>query len=312
MESSLTRKIKPFLEFISMELVNFFDQECVLLENKSIRLLISRSVGPRILSFSFAGGENLMAELPDVVLDCPGSGIFHAYGGHRLWHAPEEPGRTYLPDDSSVEIVPMENGCLVTQDIETQTGLQKSMEICLQGDAPKVVVTHRLSNQGLWPVTCAPWAITQLKTGGIAILPQSCEETGVLPNRSLALWPYTNPSNPNVTWGKSYVLVYANMDAPFKVGFPNPRGWLAYWLNGTLFVKRAKYETQSSYFDFGSSSECYCSDRFIEMETLAPISTIEPGGFVTHVEEWELYGKVDRPRDEKDLQSLVEKLGMEK
>ena len=294
-----------------MEIMNFFGHECVLLENKFVKLLISRSVGPRILSLSFNNGENLLAELPDVVLDCPDSGVFHAYGGHRLWHAPEEPNRTYLPDDSPVEIVPVENGYLVTQDVELKTGLQKSMEIRLQGDAPRVVITHRLSNQGLWPVTCAPWAITQIKTGGVAMLPQSCEKTGVLPNRSLALWPYTNLSSPNVTWGKNYILVRANMDTPFKVGFPNPRGWLAYWLSETLFVKRAKYEAGSSYFDFGSSSECYCNDKFIEMETLAPISTIKPGRCATHVETWELYGKVDRPRNEKDVQSLVEKLKLE-
>jgi hypothetical protein len=47
------------------------------------------------------------------------------------------------------------------------------------------------------------------------------------------------------------------------------------------------------------------------METLAPIGTINPGGCVMHVETWELYGQVDRPRDEKDVQSLVEKLRLE-
>ena len=294
-----------------METMNFMGHECVSLENGIIKLLISRSIGPRILSLKFADGENLLAELPDFVTDCPGSGTFHLYGGHRLWHAPEEPSRTYLPDDSPVEVVPVENGYLVTQDVEIKTGLQKSMEICLIDDAPQVVITHRLSNQGLWPVTCSPWAITQLKIGGVAILPQSCKETGVLPNRSVALWPYTNPSDPNVNWGQNYILVHANMNAPFKVGFPNPRGWLAYWLNETLFVKRANYAAQSAYFDFGSSSECYCNDQFIELESLAPISTIDPGGCVAHVETWDLYDNVERPRDEMDVQSLVEKLGLE-
>jgi hypothetical protein len=294
-----------------MKTVNFMQHECVSLENGTIKLLISRSMGSRILSLRFAEGENLLAELPDLVLGCPGSGDLHLYGGHRLWHAPEEPSRTYLPDDSPVEIVPVENGYRVTQDVEPKTGLQKSMEIRLQGDAPRVVITHRLSNLGLWPVICAPWAITQLKPGGVAILPQSREETGVLPNRSVALWPYTDPSNPNVTWGQNYILLRANMQTPFKVGFSNPRGWIAYWLNGTLFIKRAQYEAQSSYFDFGSSSECYCNDKFIELETIAPIGTIHPGGVAIHVETWELYGKVDCPRDEKDAQSLVEKLKLE-
>jgi hypothetical protein len=294
-----------------LEVVKFSGQNCFQLKNETLKLLVTQSVGPRILSLSFAGGENLFAELPDATLDCPGSGTFHAYGGHRLWHAPEEPGRTYLPDNSPVEVTSVENGCLLTQDVEAKTGLQKSMEIRLVGNAPQVVITHCLSNHGLWPVTCAPWAITQLKPGGVAILPQGSEDTGVLPNRSIVLWPYTNMADPNAQWGRRYIILNANMATPFKVGFPNPRGWLAYWLNGTLFVKRAKYEAQSAYFDFGSSSECYCNGRFIELETLAPISTIDPGASVTHVETWELYGGVDHPRDEKDAQALVEKLGLE-
>jgi hypothetical protein len=294
-----------------MKTEKFLGQECVSLENAKLKLLITKSVGPRILSLKFADGENLFAELPDATIDCPGIGPFHLYGGHRLWHAPEDPSRTYQPDDSQVEIVPVENGCLVTQDVEAKTGLQKSMEIRLIGDAPQVVITHRLSNLGLWPVKCALWALTQLKPGGVAVLPQSSEETGMLPNHSIAFWPYTNPSDPNVTWGQNYVLINVNVKSAFKIGFQNPRGWLAYWQKDTLFVKRAKYETQSAYYDFGSSSECYCNDQFIELETLAPIGTIEPGASAIHVETWELYGKVDRPRDEKGVKALVEKLGLE-
>lgn len=296
-----------------MDAVNFLGQECVSLDNKTIQLLISRSVGPRILSLKFADGENVFAEVPEFVVECPGSGTFHAYGGHRLWHAPEELSRTFLPDDSPVDICSIENGYLVTQDVEAKTGLQKSLEIQLQGDAPRVVITHRLTNHGLWPVKTAPWAITQLKTGGVAIFPQSHEETRQLPNRSLVLWPYTDLSNPNVSFGKHHILLRVEMNEgeAFKVGFPNPRGWLAYWWNGNLFVKRADFDAQSDYFDFGSSSECYCNDQFLELETLAPISNIEPGACVSHVESWDLFRGIDCPRDEKDVLKLVEKLGLE-
>jgi len=293
-----------------MKTVDFFGHECYELTNQTLKLLVTRSIGPRILSLGFVEGENIFAELPDFVTDCPGSGIFHFYGGHRLWHAPEEPSRTYIPDDSRVEIAPSENGVVVTQNTEVQTGLQKSLEICLPDETGRVVITHSLTNHGLRPVTCAPWAITQLKTGGMAILPQPRENTGVLPNRSLVLWPYTNMTNPNVQWGSNYILVSANMDAPFKVGFPNPRSWLAYWLNGTLFVKHAAYQEQAEYYDFGSSSECYCNNRFLELEPLAPIGTIAPGEAASHVETWNLYNNIERPHDEKDVQFLVEKLGL--
>ena len=296
-----------------MGVVNFLGQECVSLENEAIQLLISRSVGPRILSLKFSDGENIFAELPNFIVECPGSGTFHAYGGHRLWHAPEELSRTFLPDDSPVEICPIENGYRATQNVEAKTGLQKSIEVCLPNDSPRAVITHRLTNHGLWPVTTAPWAVTQLKTGGVAILPLSFADTKQLPNRTLTLWPYTDLSNLNVSFGKNHILLRVDMDQgeAFKVGFPNPRGWLAYWWNGTLFVKRAKYEAQSEYFDFGSSSECYCNDQFLELETLAPISKIEPGACATHVETWDLFTGVDCPRDEKDVQVLVQKLGLE-
>jgi hypothetical protein len=293
-----------------METENFLGLECQPLENEQVRLLVTRTVGPRILSFGFKGEENLLAELPDVAIN-HADGVFHFYGGHRLWHAPEEPRRTYLPDDDPVEITPSEQGIVVTQKAEVQTGIQKTLEIKLSGQSAQVVITHRFTNEGLWPITCAPWAITQVKTGGTAILPQARQDTGVLPNRSLVLWPYTDMKNPNVQWGSSYILVDANMESPFKVGFPNPRGWIAYSRNGVLFVKRAPYDANAEYYDFGCSSECYCNDQFIELETLAPISTIEPGETVSHVEMWELYRNIDRPENEKEVQAIVDKLGLE-
>ncbi|MGB7872807.1 MAG: hypothetical protein WBL25_00375, partial [Anaerolineales bacterium] len=168
-----------------------------------------------------------------------------------------------------------------------------------------------LTNRGLWPVECAPWAITQFRTGGVAILPQSREQTEVLPNRTLALWPYTDIASPQVSWGNRYTLVRAEMQDPFKVGFPNPRGWLAYWLDSTLFVKRAVYDANANYYDFGSSSECYCNDRFLELETLAPIGKLAPGESVTHAETWELYADVEFPENKDAAQAIVEKLGLE-
>jgi len=293
-----------------MKTVNYSGYECVLLENDFLRLLVTQSIGPRIISFGFKDGDNLFAELPDFVTKLPQGGVFHFYGGHRLWQAPEDFATTYIPDDDSVEIVAVENGLLAKQKTQAETGLQKSLEIYLTDEA-KVIITHRIINHGTDDVTCAPWAITQFNTGGVAILPQTQNDTGVLPNRSLVLWSYSDMSNPNVIWGKEYILVSAKMKSPFKVGFPNPRGWLAYWLKRNLFVKHAEYKAQAEYYDFGSSSESYCNDRLLELETLAPITTIEPGGVVSHVETWVLYKDIERPQNEGKVQKLVEKLGLD-
>ena len=292
-----------------MEIVKYAGYECCALENDTLQLLVTCSVGPRIISFGFKNGDNLFAELPDVVTELPNGDMFHFYGGHRLWQAPEDFNTTYIPDDDPVEIVSIENGLSTTQKT-LPTGLQKSMEIILAGKS-QVIITHRVTNLGSSNITCAPWAITQFKTGGAAILPQSKSDAGVLPNRSLALWSYTDMSNKNVLWGREYILVSAQMASPFKVGFSNPRGWLAYWLNGTLFVKHANYKAQVEYYDFGSSSECYCNDQFLELETLAPITSIPPNETVSHVETWDLYKDIDCPRDENETRVLVEKLDLE-
>jgi hypothetical protein len=294
----------------TMKTTKFLGHDCVSMGNGTLELLITRSVGPRILSLRFTDGENLFAELPDLVTDCPGTGTFHFYGGHRLWHAPEEPSRTYLPDDLPVDISESNNGLKITQQTEPKTGLQKSIEIQLTADSAQVVLIHSITNHGLWDVTCAPWAITQFKTGGTAIFPQIKVDTGVLPNRTLTLWPYTDMTNPNVHWGSNFILIQVNMESAFKIGFPNPRGWQAYWLNGILFVKHAEYNAQAEYYDWGGSSESYCNDKFIELETLAPITTIAPNATATHIETWNLYKNIERPQNEKDAQALADKLGL--
>lgn len=294
-----------------METIQYQGLDCVALENASLSLLVTQSVGPRILSLRYKGGENLFAELPNFVSERPDGKLFHFRGGHRLWHAPEAMPRTYALDDDPVEINLSGGGVWVRQKADAETGIEKSLHITLVGDQPRVVVRHTLTNRGPWPIECAPWTITQLRTGGVAILPQSRNQTEVLPNRSLALWPYTDLASPQVTWGNRTLLVRAEMTGPFKVGFPNPRGWLAYWLDGTLFVKHAAFDASAAYYDFGSSSECYCNDKFLELETLAPIHRLEPGGSAEHVETWDLYADVDYPADEGTAQAMVDKLGLE-
>jgi hypothetical protein len=134
----------------------------------------------------------------------------------------------------------------------------------------------------------------------------------LVPNRSLAIWPYSDVTSPHLSWGNRYLLVRAEMESgAFKIGFPNPRGWLGYWFAGTLFVKRAPFHRGASYYDLGSSSECYCNDRFLELETLAPVGQLAPRTSVTHTENWELYAGVNRPSDEAAAAAIAEELGLE-
>jgi hypothetical protein len=286
------------------------DLDCLPLENESLRLLIARSIGPRILGLSLQDGPNLLAELPDFVTDRPDGKAYHFHGGHRLWRAPEDPILSYGIDDGPVEIAPIENGIKITKPAEVESGLEKSIRVVLPDNSSRVIITHQLKNSGSVPVKCTPWAITQFRTGGTAILPMNNAKMGFLPNRNLVLWPYTDLADRNFQFSRRYLLVTAAMESPFKVGFPNPVGWLAYWLEGVLFVKYAEYDPQATYPDYGSSSECYCNVIFLELETLGPLKEIQPGDSIEHVETWQLFHAPTRPENESDVQRLVEKMGV--
>ena len=286
------------------------------LENDALALWVTQSVGPRVIGLALQGDANLLAELPDETLTCPGEGIYSLRGGHRLWYAPEDPQRTYLPDDAPVAVADTAEGMLVTQPVEAQTGIQKSLTISLPGRNARVVIDHTIYNRGRQPVELAAWAITQLRPGGVAVLPQAtilADEHGLLPNRHIALWPYTPINSPHITWGDRYVFVEATVgDGALKIGFPNSVGWMGYALGDTFFVKHAAYRPDAAYFDRGSSSECYCNPRFLELETLGPRTTLAPGESVSHRETWAIYAGVTVRRDEAAVQELVDQLELTK
>jgi len=286
------------------------NMDCIPLENERLRLEIARSIGPRILSLKLDGGLNLLADLPGFTTPRPDGKVYVFYGGHRLWLSPEDAILSYDLDDRPVEIMPIENGLKINKPTEAETGIEKTLQVVLPDQSPKVIITHQLKNCGSAPVRYAPWAITQLRTGGVAILPMNDADTGFLPNRNLVLWPYTDLGNRNIQLGRQYLMVNAAMESPFKVGFANPVGWLAYWLEETLFVKSAGYIPQAAYPDFGCSSEYYCNAQFVELESLGPMQELTPSGFIQHVETWRLFHVPARPENESDVQQLVEQLGL--
>jgi hypothetical protein len=288
----------------------YLDFDCVEVANDSLSLLVTQSVGPRVISLRYQGGENLFAELPDAITETS-AGPYHFYGGHRFWRAPEEIGTTYYLDNKPVDIERIQNGLSIQQS-EVGTGVQKSIQLTLNASRPTVQIIHTLTNLGQENMNLALWAITQFRPGGVAILPHSAEATGFLPNRQINLWPYTDIQSAHITWGNRYTFVHANVtEGHLKIGFPNPSGWMAYWTEGTLFVKKAVFDPQKRYYDYGSSSECYCKDQFLELETLSPIYTLAPGNSATHTETWEIYGDVESPSDEMHVQKIVSQLGLE-
>ena len=272
---------------------DFYGLSTRIIGNQHLRLEFLAEAGPRIVRLMLSGSnENLLAETPDVHWATP-YGDFHLRGGHRLWHAPEVFPRTSYPDDHGLVVEDVDGVVRLSGPTEPITGIRKSIEIRLHDDRPGVTLVHELRNDGLGPVELAPWAITQLPLGGVAVLPQrtnSPDLTGLAPDRHLVLWPYASWQDPRLHIYDEYVLVEAAPRVPpLKVGCLDQRGWIGYGRAGTFLVKRFQPQLDKPYPDRGCNVEVYCKDVCLELETLAPLCRLESGRLVTHVETWELY-----------------------
>ncbi len=291
---------------------DFHGQPARSLANPHVRLDFLAEAGPRLVRLFLAGSTvNLLAEAPDLSWETP-YGDYCLYGGHRLWHAPEAFPRTYLPDSEGLTIDEFEGGVRLRQPTERVTGIQKSLELRLEPDRPALTVQHSLHNVGLWPVELAPWAITQTPLGGVAVLPQQAPvPSQYLPNRQLNLWSYTSWRDPRLHLDDDLLLIDGQVhEQPLKIGYFNHAGWMGYLLDDIFFVKRFIPQPALPHADLHSNCEVYVWNRFLELETLGPLTTLEPGAAVVHVESWELHRVPGVAPTIDALRGLVQSLGL--
>lgn len=262
------------------------------LSSPHLRVEYLATAGPRLVRLFLAGVEgNLLAEVPGWGWETP-YGRYYPYGGHRLWCAPESMPRTYIPDSDGLTVEELADGVRLTRPAERVAVLARSLEVHLDPQRPALTLRHTLRNEADTAVELAPWAITQLPLGGWALLPQNLsplDEVGLRPNRNLVLWPYTRWEDERLYREAKGLLFQAQARPdPFKIGYFNSRGWIAYARQGVLFRKRFPVYGGRAHPDMECNAELYCNDRFVELETLGPLVRLEPGQTASHVEQWEL------------------------
>jgi len=269
-----------------------WDRNC-LISNGQIEVVVTKEVGPRIIRLAFVGKPNLFVEMPGEMGLTGGQG-WHMFGGHRLWHAPEANPRSYNPDNDPIRFTNTERGGIFTQEVERLTGIEKEIEVEMDEIENYIQVIHRLKNHNLWEVKLAPWALSAMAKGGMAIIPQEPYESwseNLLPVRPLVLWGYTQMDDLRWRFGNKYVVLKQDPEkiAPNKAGFGNKQEWGAYFFEDYLFLKIASYKRGTRYPDMGCSFEVYTDHRFLELESLGPLQILEPQETVEHVEHWFLF-----------------------
>jgi hypothetical protein len=266
-------------------------RDCRMVSDGCIELVVPRSFGPRVMGCGFAGGRNLFQIFPD-----EGVGV-RVRGGHRLWVAPERQEVTWVKDNDPVELEDLEDGLRATGAVEPGTGLQKELILRFTSRAGELEVVHRVTNRNPWAIEFAAWALTQAAPGGIALCgfpPRGKHPEMLLPTNPLVMWAYTKLGDPRWQWGDKFFALRQDPDAaePQKIGLFHATSWVAYLLGSDLFFKWSAADPTGAYPDFGCSLEIFTNRFMMELETLGPITKVEPNQTVEHIEHWMLMRNV--------------------
>jgi len=270
---------------------------CYRITNGEVELIVTTDVGPRVIRYGFVGGQNLFKEF-SAQMGKSGEKEWTPRGGHRIWMGPEDVKLTYALDNGPVKIDISGNAVTLTQPVEPETGLEKQITVKLAVSGTDVEVLHRLRNTKSTAWQFAAWALTMMAPGGHGITgfpPRGTHPQQLAPTNPLVMWAFTDLSDPRWKFTTKYMILTQdpkNMNQPQKLGHFNRNTWGGYLLGGDLFIKRYTADPSKPYPDFQCSFETFSSPEFLELETLGPLTRVEAGKTIEHIERWSLHKNV--------------------
>lgn len=264
------------------------------LSNSAVQLVVTTDVGPRILVYKTPLGDNVLKTFEDQ-LGTSNEEEWRIRGGHRLWIAPEDEVISYHLDNGPVTWRQDEftREVLIDSIQQRPHKIRKTLGILLDEEESRVTLRHTATNEGVHPFFMATWALTALQGGGLQIIPQPPlgeHPHDLLPNRGMVLWAYTDLSDPRLTFGqKFWLLRHSEGYLPIKFGLAHRQKWVAYLTGDSLFIKTFNFEPGGNYPDGGCNFETFTDTDMMEVESLGPLITLQPGESTTHYENWYLF-----------------------
>lgn len=294
--------------------------KCVEISNGDCRLLVTVDIGPRIISYEAFGGESFCFADKSMSVCSDDPRIKQAYGkdkylmlgGHRVWSTPERLPDTYYPDDVPVAWEETAQGVKFTPPVQSN-GIAYSVLVKLAESGAKVEITQTVENKNhMDEWYTAPWGITQVRKGGVAIVPQNTRDDSPLANRVIVYWPYADMNDDRFTVSKRYIKLRQdiNGNGSFKFGMNNESGWCAYASKNQLMIKSFGFDMKADYPDYGCNFESYTDPNSLEIESLGGQVLIKKGEKTSTTETWNIINAVrDFPSEKtEEFDDLIDSL----
>lgn len=245
-------------------------------QSGQLELIVVTSIGPRVLSLRFNGGDNLLYEDTTAF----SVGAWKMYGGHRFTVAPETE-RSYTPDNQPCEARVIDGVLWIYA--APSGGISRELEI-RASDGDGFQIRGILRNTGLTDWRGATWFVTCVPARGVVIAPVPVEA-------QLKFWPVEQDDQPGqleaAVQREDRRLRFMPVTQRGKAGWFSRENWIRHTCDRVAFtIQGPRVKEGSEHPDGNCNVELFACEEYFELETLGPLVTLQPGCEVIHEEKW--------------------------
>lgn len=308
----------PVFGQLTIQKSKFFGySNCIVLQNKTLKVVVDPNVGGRLLHYG-PQDNNILFENRDFdgKLWNEGDPTFEVSGG-RFDFGPEKTTGFRKSFFNTWEVKIHNDTVRLTSPKDYDLGVQLIRDFILDKQSSKLTCIQHIKNISDSPKRYAHWSRTFAEGGGICLVPINPHSR--LP-KGYAMYLYgtkTLDFDPNKEENlrlRDGILEFLGPPSNPKFVMDSNAGWLAYISkDDQLFVKKFEASDNKIYGDILSNqvSIWYYKNEKCEIEPIGPLEFIEPGKSISFTEEWWLLDYA-YPKDKKanlfELLSLINDL----
>jgi hypothetical protein len=278
----------------------------IAIRNERAEVIVVPDIG-RVMSFGLLGGENVFWDDPSLYGKPvnPDAGEWINFGGDKSWPAPEAEWGLYsgrkgwrpppafdaAPNDARID----GKDVVLLSPVDPFYGIQVQRRVHLEPKETKLTITTTYERTSGTPSKIGVWVITQFKDPVAVFILRP--ESSAFPD---GFYKFSDEPWTNVTAARGLISVTRDPAKPHKLGTDADQmlwvGAAAACLVSSPRVPAANYP------DRGASVEVYTNPdpkKYVELETLGPLSVMKPGDKITRVNTYTLFPRTtENPSEE--------------